>query len=91
MYRVSRDIRQVRRGPHLASLCTRAPSLSPGASVGSRAASLSPPPSQGVQEEEGELDEIRTEHDRGLLVLCDARLHSARYGARLLEAAGAWR
>lgn len=29
---------------------------------------------------------IRTERDRGLLVLCDPRLRSARYGARLLAA-----
>jgi ATP-dependent DNA helicase DinG len=29
---------------------------------------------------------IRTENDRGLLVLCDTRLSSARYGARLLAA-----
>ncbi len=29
---------------------------------------------------------IRTESDRGLLVICDSRLHTARYGRRLLAA-----
>lgn len=29
---------------------------------------------------------IRTEHDRGLLVICDTRLRQARYGPRLLAA-----
>jgi len=29
---------------------------------------------------------IRTETDRGLLVICDSRLHTARYGPRLLAA-----
>jgi ATP-dependent DNA helicase DinG len=29
---------------------------------------------------------IRTESDRGLLVICDSRLHTARYGRRLIQA-----